>query len=1490
MSTKANEPEFALATDKPNLEEGASWFSYIFLVYLDDLFATGYKKTLSMRDLGNVAESDKSDVLHKEFCIHWRKAMATPAKPGKKRELWPILWSTVGRWRLYLALFLFALSAALQFGPVMILKVLVEYLQGTRDMDLSLVWVLVALLFVFPLVSSILLAHSNTIMAHVGCQLRNVLIGVIYRKSLTLSSSSRQSVSTGRIVTMFSEDTNQIRMFVYLLANTIVAPLQIAVCLYLLYEQVGVATFVGLGYILVTTPINGVLFGFVNRMRKGKMKFTDERVKLINEVLSGIRIIKYYAWEKAFIANISHIRDEELKILEAMGYLFGAAFALLMLGATQIQTILIFFTYVSRGGQLDAAKAFTTLTLFGQMTSPFIFLPYGLQQYMMSRVSTGRIMEFLLTEDLEVYIKHHDKLSGNNANNANNNTEGGEARRASENVIEVEKATMSWMSAEEIEASKKSTEADAKASAETPIDGDAAKEKVEAAGDVELTPAKTGTYSAVANAEAAAPDDKEAVVSKEEKKESRVYHTLQDVSFKVKEGALVAVVGPVGCGKSSLLSAVLGEMCCLSGTVSMYDGLQVAFCDQRPWIVNATVKDNILFGLPYDETRFNAAIYASCMTDDLKIFTNGINTEIGERGINMSGGQKARVALARAVYSNADLYLLDDPLSAVDAHVGQHIFQKCVREALHGKTRILVTHHVNVLPMCDQIIILEDGRVKMSGTYDEIMRSGIDIEKYVPGAEDEEAAEEAVEVGSDVVRRASSDGVAALKDESMGKERSTSDSDSRIRSSSLSSSRDRAGSRGRARTRTTSGDAKTAKEEKGDGKLMSVEEQAEGDVKLSTYLSLVRRGGTLVFCGVIFFTFAGQVLGINANFWLIEWGTETTEDHQDGQDMSKSRNMFYLNSYAAMLLSVIGLMALTRIVLNYHRHRMSQSYHHLLLNKVLKAPVAFFDVTPIGRIINRFSQDMAVIDELLAHSISQAINVGGTCVGCIGAIIGASKGTFIALIFPLLYIYTIFQNYYRASNTAIARIEAVTRSPIYADFSQVLGGTSTIRAYKQQKRYVEQLETYSNTNTVPGVYQQIASQWLAIRLDFISSIITLFMGVLAIASKSSNFIPAGNLGLGLSYAITLTGLLKFAVRVIAGTEAQMNSVERFDYYIETVEIEGEEKKGDKNDGAAATGSGKGDYSAIKNADSTASGTDGAAVATSDVELAEAGGPKLSDRVPRVPIVEPPADWPSVGKVEFENVSMRYREGPLVLKNVSFVIEGDEKIGFCGRTGCGKSSLMVALFRIEELVTGRILIDGLDVASVPLNVLRSKLCIIPQDPVMFSATVRFNLDPFSNYSDSDLWDTLDSVDMKGYVSSLPKKLEELVSEGGENFSAGQRQLICMARALLRKPKILVMDEATASIDMETDALVQQMVRDKFKHCTVLTIAHRLDTIYDSDKIAVMSAGKMVEYGPAATLLTAPISEAGGVGTFKLLWTRHQQENASSSTAHSPAPKK
>jgi len=730
---------------------------------------------------------------------------------------------------------------------------------------------------------------------------------------------------------------------------------------------------------------------------------------------------------------------------------------------------------------------------------------------------------------------------------------------------------------------------------------------------------------------------------------------------------------------------------------------------------------------------------------------------IGERGINLSGGQKARVSLARAMYSSdTRLLLLDDPLSAVDSHVGEHLFSEAIAgEISNGRTRILVTHHVHVLSRCDMVIVMENGTIKHQGAYKDLIAEGVDF------------------VGAVDVSK-------IQKNESASADETTTEANSE-------------------RAKKPSGKAEDkAAQKKAGATLTTTEEREMGDVNMNVYTHYAKAGGWCIAILTICIQGLGRTFEVLSTFWLSVWADRMQEAEERGEPFTKQQTNFYVGIFGLFgLLGVLGL-GFRGIFLAMHRLKASQKLHDDLTDVVLKAPISFFDVTPIGRVLNRFAADMDKLDLEVTQTVSQGITTVFQVLGAIGAIIVATKGTFIVPLIPLGYVYYLVQKWFRKTSTELQRVTNIANSPIFADFSQTLSGTSSIRAYGVQDGFFKKCQGSFDNMNASYILVQLASYWLALRLDVMGGIIGAFIGAVAVGTLNSGFIPAGWLGLALSFSIEVTSYLKYGVQMIARLEADMSSVERIIYYTDNITPEAPDIIPEKD---------------------PASGT-----------------------------------WPLKGEIELSNASMRYRDGPLVLKNLSFSVNGGEKIGVCGRTGSGKSSLMIALFRISEIENdGSIVVDGVNIGEIGTAALRLNISIIPQDPVMFSNTVRYNLDPFATKTEQELWDVLKKVEMGEAIAQLPKGLDEMVAEGGENFSQGQRQLLCIARSLLRKPKILVMDEATASIDNETDAIIQRMIRENFQDATVLTIAHRLNTIMDSDRILVLDDGHIAELDTPENLL-------------------------------------
>jgi ABC-type multidrug transport system fused ATPase/permease subunit len=1206
--------EEEVVKEKRSLEDSAGILNFIFMIFMDPIFTKGYNEGITHTDLGVVSKQDEALGLYTRFHGHLETEIANV--PAHKRSLWMVLWRTVSWSKVVFALGLFYLYSFLAFVPIIVLNTLVRHFEGTTTQESWVLWTMVASMFVLPFIGSVIAAHSNGMMAHIGVQIRNSLINAIYRKAIKLSPAAKQASSTGQIVNMFSSDTRQLQQFLFFVNNVAVAPLQILAALALVYQEVGVATFVGFALMFVIAPMNISFFTALASLRKKLMVLKDGRVKLMNEVLAGIRIIKYYAWELAFEDKVKVTRERELTVLKYIAYVVAIGFTIIFSSVPVVQPIIVFFTYIKLGFELTAAKAFTTIALFNAMQLPFIFMPMGIAQFSQSQVSCERMMKFFTADELTPYV--HD------------GTDGYEPDGGEETVIEMKDADAYWMEFDDMQLEN-----------QTSIEVQAGNEKKLRTDPPEYVMGNHKMNDTLLN---------RPIEWRGDPPLNRSLHTLMGMDVRIKKGQLVAVVGSVGSGKSSFLSALLGEMSLRSGDVYMKGS--VAYCNQQPWVLNDTLKGNVLFGEEYDEARFDRAIHAANMEDDIRILPGGVMTEIGEKGINLSGGQKARVQLARAVYRDADIYLMDDPLSAVDAHVGEHLFKECVKRELRGKTRILVTHHVHLLDQCDHIIILNEGTIKAQGTFKELQRSGVDISNYVEFKADTTDAD-AEETG---------------------------------RSSSVDGPVD-----ARARALSNRGDKSskmdTIKKEKAEerhldnrtSKLTTLEERKLGDVTMDTYLYYLRAGGWYWFISGLLFQLCGQGFQVYASFILSDWGEAAVEKRDAGSELSASENLMYNNNYALFSMMVMVALSIKGLLIAQHRIGTSSILHDDLLRSITSAPVWFFDVTPIGRILNRFSSDMTVVDEELSQSINQIFNSFFGVLGAFAAVAAATKGTFMIVMIPLSYGYATVQKYFRKTNTTIARLEGISRSPIYADFSELLGGLDSVRAYKQAPRFIRRLEERVNSNTVAAMMQQLGGQWLAIRLDCLGSLISFFIALIAVATAPYNFIPAGYLALGLTYSFTITSFLKFCVRVMATGEAMMNSVERIMFYCEYVDSEevfatnkesgelmilnGEEAEkvqggtSEKQDGQG--GKGDADIATVDGSledggvgvDATQfySGRITDAIGSDGVSLMSNTRAEIEELIGRERVKY--ANWPTEGKITFNNISMKYQTGPLVLKNL-----------------------------------------------------------------------------------------------------------------------------------------------------------------------------------------------------------------------------------------------
>ncbi len=1290
--------------------DSAGWVSRILFSWLDLTLKVGYARALEPRHLLPLPTADRAPIAAEHFNKVWRAEVADGVREPK---LWRAIWRAYGTQFLLGGIPKLVQDLLLFAGPVVLRQIMIfmNHPETPTSVGVGLAFAM----FITSVVQSLSLHWYFFHMYRVAMRMRAALVMVIYEKSFTLSNAARQTATVGEIVNHQSDDVKKLYDLIPYLHLIWSSPLQIGIALFMLGDLLSWAALGGVAVLIVLVPVNTFIAKKSAALQKNTMKFKDSRIKAMNELLSGIRLLKLFAWEQPFADKISGIREQELGSLRRY-MLLGTVTSFFWSSTPLVVSIVTFSLYALISDSFSAETAFTALALFNIIRFPMQALPSVISSTIEAYVSLGRIQGFLLKPDLDP--------------NAVTVAAAGAAAQSAEYAVEIQNATFRWAA---------------------PPKKDAA--AAAAAGD-DKTAKKASGRKAKKDAPPAVVVDDAAAAARPA--------TLKSVSIKIRRGAFTAIVGEVGSGKSSLLYALLGEIPKESGSVRVAG--RMAYMAQQPWIQNATVKNNIVFGDELDEERYKKAVEVCCLTRDLESLPNGDATEIGERGINLSGGQKARIQMARAVYNNVDIFLMDDPLSAVDAHVGASLFEDCICHTLHGRTRILVTHQLQYLSHCDQIIVMRDGAVVEDGSYPELMARGGQfanlIAKFVNSSKDN---------ADDVA------GGAAADDDP-----DTSASKAKVEPTSSAAATAASSSSSSAVTLVKP--AAAAPPKPAGAKLIAEEERAVGGVALSVYARYIKSlGGWST--GVILLTLyvIDQGSNVLANWWLEFWSRESSSP-------ATNRGVgFYLSLYAALVFLNAVLVFGRGFYMVRSQLYSARTLHKAMLDCVIRAPMSFFDTTPVGRILNRFSKDVMSVDMSLPGVLQMYLRTILSCLSTL-LVIGIVTPLFLVAVLPLSKLYIFVRDYYLESSREIQRIDSSSRSPIYAQFQETLQGVSTIRSFGAGVvgRFIATNAAKVDTNQQAVAINTATNRWLGVRLEFLGTVVVSLASLFAALER--NTISAGLAGLSITYALNLTGSLNWLVRMSSQTETELVAVERIGEYAEL-----------------------------------------------DTEA-----PAIIDDS------RPPLRWPTRGKIEFRDLKLRYRPGlPLVLQGLNAVIQPGERIGVVGRTGAGKSSLMLALFRLVEADSGQILIDDVDIASIGLQDLRSNIAIIPQDPTLFEGTVRTNLDPFKEHGDDEIWEALESVSLKAFVGSLDGKLDGAISPGGENLSVGQRQLVCLARALLKKSRVLALDEATASIDRETEEAVQKALDIAAKNCTMLVIAHRLSTIRDSTRIAVIDDGRFVE---------------------------------------------
>ncbi|XP_078409735.1 ATP-binding cassette sub-family C member 9-like isoform X3 [Cetorhinus maximus] len=1191
------------------------------------------------------------------------------------------------------------------------------------------VHVLAVLLFLALILQRTFLQASYYVAIETGINLRGALLAMIYNKILRLSASnmSMGEVTLGQINNLVAIETNQLMWFLFLCPNLWAMPVQIIMGVILLYHMLGTSALIGASVIALLAPLQYFIATKFTDAQKSTLDYSTERLKNTNEILKGIKLLKLYAWEHIFCDNVDKTRMQELTSLKS--FALYTSLSIFMNAAIPIAAVLATFMVYTHNNEkeLSAAVAFTSLSLFNILVTPLFLLSTVIRFTVKALVSQQKLKEFLTSDEisddgfrggetslnLETCKKHsgvHTKAF-NRRQPLKDQLEGFEqplrrfirSRETEDVTVKVTNGSFSWGS-----------------------------------GMV----------------------------------------TLSNISIRVPTGQLTMIVGQVGCGKSSLLLATLGEMLKVSGKVywskepvnemnqdtTLRNRNSVAYSAQKPWLLNTTVEENITFGSPFIKQRYKAVIDACSLQPDIDLLPFGDQTEIGERGINLSGGQKQRICVARALYQNTSTVFLDDPFSALDIHLSDHLMQEGILKFLREdkRTIALVTHKLQYLTHADWIIAMKDGTIIREGTLKDFQNHDVELYeqwKTLMNRQDQEFEKETEGESQTILERKtlrramySREAKAQMDDEDEEEDEEDDDEDN-----------------------------------------MSTVMRLRTKMPWRAFWRYLTSGGFLLLFLLIISKLLKHSVMVAIDYWLAEW-TSSKQTNESSTMTNKVHQNYYKMWYSILCSVGIILCLITSLTVEWMGLTAAKNLHRNLLNKIILAPVRFFDSTPLGQILNRFSADTNIIDQHIPPTLESLTRSTFLCLSAIGVILYVTPIFFMALL-PFVVAFYFIQKYFRVASKDLQELDDSTQLPLLCHFSETAEGLTTIRAFRHEARFKQRMLELTDANNIAYLFLSAANRWLEVRTDYLGAFIVL---TAALASISySNDLPSGFVGFGLTHALTVCNYLNWVVRNLADLEVQMGAVKKVNSFLN---IESENYEG--------------------------------TIDPSQV----------------------PEDWPQQGEIKIQDLCVRYDPTlKPVLKHVKAYITPGQKVGICGRTGSGKSSLSLAFFRMVDIFEGKIIIDGIDICKLPLHTLRSRLSIILQDPVLFSGSIRFNLDPECKCTDDRLWEALEIAQLKNMVKSLPGGLNAMVTEGGENFSVGQRQLFSLARAFVRKSSILIMDEATASIDMATESILQKVVMTAFANCTVVTIAHRVHTILTADLVIVMKRGNILEYDKPESLL-------------------------------------
>ncbi|KAJ2553378.1 hypothetical protein EV175_002965 [Coemansia sp. RSA 1933] len=1422
-------------------ETHVSWLSRATFGWLDESMRIGASRRMEYTDLFRLSSEDNPVSCWRRFRQH--------RKPG--RSLLAAIALTLAPELLLQFVFAVILCAVQFSGPFFLQRILrtIQHLRHHRDTGEPMpvgvarsAYLDAAGLLVFTLLTSLLSSQVMWIGRHIGMRIKGIIVSEMSSKTLrrrgkgsyartapTTSAANGgdkaaeepQMAADGKIMNLLTADFQRVVEVSTCLERVYSFPLTLVIGIWYMYRVLGVAALFGICVAGVYVPLTRFMYRYLTRLENAATALSDDRVSAIAEVVHGIRAVKLFGWESRFSGRVDRKRELQLD-MQWRVYLFMTLIHAVALLGPMLILIVMFAVYVmALGNSLTAEIAFTTISVFQLMRLVLERLPGYFMWATNATVSMARIDSYLNQPQVQPLESRVAPVSG------------------SADVLGFDCANLEW--------------------------------------DIAPPPAAKPTVSNERTPLLPASDGSLPSTSGSTPSEDMVSFSLKNIDVRFPLGGLSIVAGPTGSGKSSLLSALVGEMTLTKGRVllpttnaqeiaannSKYadvialsdEGMvvrNIAYVAQEAWLRNATIRENILFGEPYNKERYEEVLRVCALKPDLRILSAGDMTEIGERGVTISGGQKQRVALARAVYSHRQILLIDDCLSAVDSHTGKHILMECLlnkSQLMQGRTCVLVTHHLSMcLPFARYLLIMHEGRIALQGSPDSLQERGLlermlaELETAKRSLHDADDDDNADDTADDADRHGSASGRRTRTSSSSSTTRSNSKARDAVDAlaaghSSLAqyayknasteknlkkhiNDRRSEDEYNAERLRTIAEQRRLNSERDVSalqGTLTEVEEREEGHVKFEvwqTYLSAC--GSDLFWLNAAAMLILWQTVAVMQDYWIRIWvASASSDDDLVGTDVAPA---YWLSVYVAIGLASVAI----RLALKYYTFagaiNASRTIHRQLLGAVIHATLRFFDTTPFGRIINRFSREMLSTDEttmdMLLWWASEVVAVVS-----VFAIIMAVTPAFFFVAVAVVASYASIGYYYLSASRELKRLESNSMSPILSLFSELLQGVATIRAFSASHYYLKEATNQISAQNRPFYMVWSALRWLTVRIDCASAAVSFTCALFVLSSL--DWIDPGLAGFALMYSLSFSERMMFVIRNFSDNELNMNAIERILQYIE-VDQEAPLRSASRH--------------------------------------------------------RPAASWPESGALHIRNLEVEYVPGVPVLHKISLSISHGEKVGIIGRTGSGKTSLSLALLRLLEASKGHIVLDGINIAKIGLEDLRRNVTIIPQDPVLFNGTIRFNLDPFNEYPDEILWEALqrtylvadgarsgsttassiagssEEAPLLERMSGIFRSLDAEVRENGQNLSQGQRQLVSLARALVRRSKLVVMDEATAAVDFDTDDRIQRTIRGhEFANSTLICVAHRLRTIIDYDRVLVLDNGRVAEFDTPRNLL-------------------------------------